>query len=68
MLIPKPTFLYYRDSRVFGEHYNIYNCFGLGTYITKIKYSRWISKGVSHEFSRLLNHSLTGETMHVFKR
>lgn len=50
MLIPKPPFELYRDCRVFGDSWNIWNCFGLGAYTTHIKYSRWIHVGMSYSF------------------
>lgn len=53
MLIPKPPFEFYRDCQVFGNSFNIWDCFGLGAYTTHIKYSRWTHIGLSHSFTNL---------------
>jgi hypothetical protein len=58
MRIPKPPFSFYRDCRVFGNSYSIFNCFGLGAYTTNIRYSRWLNVGMSYSFARLNTESL----------
>ena len=59
MRIPKPPFSFYRDCRVFGNSYSIYNCFGLGAYTTSIRYNRWLNVGMSYSFARLNTESFS---------
>jgi hypothetical protein len=58
-MIPKPTFVFYRDCRFFDTNTFVKSeCFDFKSWHDGNRYSRWIHIGVSHVFPSLFSNAI----------